>query len=166
MRPKNCMCRFTIYIKSLHSPFKMAGFHDLKKNPKKHSTSPKEYHHHSEAMCWQQHALGLLFLSWAVIRVDGINNSSKYQSILAQNLRASAKTHKIKRNFIFQHDNLKHTFKSTKQCLQQNMIKVLEWLSQCPALNPNKNIWGGLKRVVHRKRPENFTKIKCFCKEE
>ncbi len=54
----------------------------------------------------------------ALVKVEGIMNSSKYQSILAQNLQASARKLKMKRNFIFQHNNNpKHTSKSTKQWL-------------------------------------------------
>ncbi len=58
----------------------------------------------------------------ALVKVEGIMNSSISQSILAQNLQASAR--KMKRNFIFQHDNNpKHTSKSTKEWLHQKMIK-------------------------------------------
>ncbi len=61
----------------------------------------------------------------ALVKVEGIMNSSKYQSILAQNLQASARKLKMKRNFIFQHDNNpKHTSKSTKEWLHQKKIKV------------------------------------------
>ena len=48
-----------------------------------------------------------------LVKVEGTMNSSKYQSILAQNLETSARTMNMK-NFTFQHDNnLKHT--STKR---------------------------------------------------
>ncbi len=60
----------------------------------------------------------------ALVKVEGIMNSSIYQSILAQNLQASARKLKMKRNFMFQHDNNpKHTSKSTKEWLHQKMIK-------------------------------------------
>ncbi len=60
----------------------------------------------------------------ALVRVEGIMNRSKYQSILAQNLQASARKLKLKRNVIFQHNNNpKHTSKSTKEWLHQKMIK-------------------------------------------
>uniref|UniRef100_A0A8C5PC95 Tc1-like transposase DDE domain-containing protein n=1 Tax=Leptobrachium leishanense TaxID=445787 RepID=A0A8C5PC95_9ANUR len=64
-------------------------------------------------------------------------NSSKYQSILAKNLQASARKLNMKRNLIFQHDyDPKHTSKSTKGWLHQKKIKVLEWPSESPDLNP------------------------------
>ncbi len=61
----------------------------------------------------------------ALVKVEGIMNSSKYQSILAQNLQASARKLKMKRNFIFQHNNNpEHTSKSTKEWLHQKKIEV------------------------------------------
>uniref|UniRef100_A0AAR2L4R7 Tc1-like transposase DDE domain-containing protein n=1 Tax=Pygocentrus nattereri TaxID=42514 RepID=A0AAR2L4R7_PYGNA len=74
---------------------------------------------------------------------------------------------KMKRNFIFQHDNdPKHTSKSTKECLHRNKIKTLEWPSQSPDLNPIEHLWGDLKRAVHRRCPRNLSDLEGFCKEE
>ncbi len=97
----------------------------------------------------------------ALVKVEGIMNRSKYQSILAQNLQASAR--KMKRNVIFQHNNNpKHTSKSTKEWLHQKMIKF--WNG--PDLNPIENLWGDLKRAVHRRCPRNLTDLERYSKEE
>lgn len=74
-------------------------------------------------------------------------NSSKYQSVLAQNLWPSVRKLKMKRNFIFQQGNdPKHTSKSTKEWLHWN---------KCEALNHIKHLWDDLKRAVHRRCPRN-----------
>lgn len=58
--------------------------------------------------------------SGALVRIDGIMNRSKYQDILAQNLLASVRKLKMKRNFTLQHDNdPKHASKLTKAWLQK-----------------------------------------------
>ncbi|KAI3364059.1 hypothetical protein L3Q82_010891, partial [Scortum barcoo] len=56
--------------------------------------------------------------------------------VFSWNWGLSLKNLKMKRNFIFQHDNdPKHASKSSKEWLHQNKNEVLEWPSQSPDLN-------------------------------
>ncbi|KAI3375432.1 hypothetical protein L3Q82_021919, partial [Scortum barcoo] len=71
-------------------------------------------HHQKNTIPTVKHGGGSIMLwgcfssagTGALVRVEGIMNSSKYQSVLAQNLPNSVRKLKMKRNFIFQHTTM------------------------------------------------------------
>ncbi len=70
------------------------------------------------------------------------------------------------RGWVFQHDNdPKHMAKATKEWLKKKHIKVLEWPSQSPDLNPIENLWRKLKVRVAKRQPRNLNDLERICKE-
>ena len=99
--------------------------------------------------------------------IDGTMNSALYQKILKENIWPSVCDLKLKCSWVMQQANdPKHTIKSTSEWLKRNKIKVLEWSSQSPDLNPIEMLWHDLKQAVHARKPSNMAELKQFYKDE
>ena len=94
-------------------------------------------------------------------------DGTMYRQILGEYLLPSARTLKIGRGWVFQHDNdPKHTAKATKEWLKKKHIKALEWTSQSPDLNHVENLWRELKVRVAKRQPRNLNDVEKICIEE
>jgi transposase len=102
-----------------------------------------------------------------LVRIDGIMDKEKYVSILEANLKKSARLLGLGRHFWFQQDNdPKHTSALAKKWFKTNRIKVLDWPSMNPDLNPIENLWRELKLRVQARKPKTLDQLEAFCKEE
>ena len=77
----------------------------------------------------------------ALHRIYGIMTQDNYVDILKQHLKESVRKLKLGRKWVFQMDNdPMHTSKVVAKWLKDNKVKLLEWPSQSPDLNPIENL--------------------------
>ena len=86
---------------------------------------------------------------------------------MPENLKSSVESLELPSDYNFLQDNdPKHTAKSTKKWLSENIVNVLQWPNQSPDLNPIENLWRFLKIQIKKRAPSNINKLKTIYQEE
>jgi hypothetical protein len=104
-------------------------------------------------------AVGMFFIGrdWETGPIEVMMDGAKYREFLEGNLFQSSRDLRLGKRFTFQKDNdPKHTAKATLKWFMGKHLKVLEWPSQSPDLNPIDNLWYDLKIAVRFRNPSNL----------
>ena len=90
-----------------------------------------------------------------------------YQEILQKKYASICKVAELSQGWMFQQDDdPKHTVVKTKEWFQRKKVKVLEWPSQSPDLNPIENLCKELKIKVHMRNSQILCELKTICQQE
>lgn len=99
-------------------------------------------------------------------RVEGIMDRFGYKDILSDVMLPHARA-VMGRGWIFQQDNdPKHTSGVVKDFMKLKKIRVLDWPSQSPDLNPIEHLWDHLERQMANRKPANQAALFDLIKEK
>ena len=97
--------------------------------------------------------------------IEGNMNSKMYCEIVQQRMIPSLQ--KLGSRALFQHDNdPKHASKTTTALLKRLRVKVMDWPSMSPDLNPIEHLWGILEQKAEVCKVSNICQLRDVVMEE
>ena len=97
--------------------------------------------------------------------IEGNMNSNMYCEMLQESMIPSLQ--KLGRRTMFLHDNYsKHTSKTTTALLKRLRVKMMDWPSISPDMNPIEHLWGFLKRKAEVRKVSNICQLRDIVMEE
>ncbi len=96
--------------------------------------------------------------------IEGTMNANMYCDILKQSMIPSLL--RLGRRSVFQHNDPKHTSKTTTALLKKLRVKVMDWPSMSPDLHPIEHLWGILKWKVEECKVSNIHQLRDVVMEE
>ena len=96
--------------------------------------------------------------------IEGRMNVAMYQEILDDNLKGHWKWVVDGSSNMTMTQNIRP--RQQRSGSKKKQIKVLEWPSQSPDLNPIENLWRELKLRVAKRQPRNLNNLERICKKE
>ena len=108
---------------------------------------------------WECHGLGLheCCQHWELQFIEGTMNANMYCDILKQSMIPSLQ--RLCCRAVFQHNDPKHTSKTTTAFLKKLRVNVMDWPSMSPHLNPIEHLWGILKQKVEVCKVSNIHQL-------
>ncbi|CAF1479687.1 unnamed protein product [Didymodactylos carnosus] len=111
--------------------------------------------------CFTKKGVGKLYI------LDRIMDRFHYREILEKNLIPSIRQLSLGTNFTFMHDNdPKHTSALVRNWLRNNGVRVLQWPSSSPDLNPIEHLWDVLEDRVKKRQSKNKAELALHLAEE
>ena len=110
-----------------------------------HLSVPQEHHPHS-SMEVVESCYGDVFHQQALRNWSELRDWWMLLNIVKSLRENQFQFSRYLRNFNFKQDSdSKHTCEATLQQFKERYLNVLEWPSQSPDINPNRNLWHDLK---------------------